>query len=231
MDNAKENPLLAKLGFCFAKQCKTRRKIPFSPRARILLRKTMQNKEENPLLTKGSDFASQNKEDLNMDTVLSVVRNVTIFMILSTIVGNLVSKSTYRKYFTFFTGIILIIIVIGPIMTMLKGDDLMSYFLKENQWKEYMNEKTVEFKVSGDLVSKEWLSSYEEQLEKGVRTYFEDQNLTVDDVDVKMSKKDYGVISSIRVELVDAPNDVSEWLAKVSELYGVEEENIHLISS
>lgn len=165
-----------------------------------------------------------------MDTIYSVVKNVTIFIILSTVVGNLISKSTYRKYFNFFTGIILIIIVIGPVFTMLKGDDLMSYFLQENEWKQYMNEKTTEFQVSGDMVSDEWLKEYEEQLENGIRTYFQEQKFSVDKVTVKMSKKDYGAIESIKVILPDAPEDVSEWTKKLSELYGVNESQIDLVT-
>ena len=57
-----------------------------------------------------------------MDVLLGMVRNVCAFVLLTTVVNNLMQGSVYRKYIRFFVGIVMLILVINPVMSLLSMD-------------------------------------------------------------------------------------------------------------
>jgi stage III sporulation protein AF len=71
-------------------------------------------------------------EDKNMNLIYEWVRNIVIFLVLTTIIGNLLGKSSYKKYINLITGIILVILVVSPLLHIFKLENSLDYYLSTN---------------------------------------------------------------------------------------------------
>lgn len=85
-----------------------------------------------------------------MEEMLHVVKNVTVFVLLFSIVSNLFAKSKYQKYFDFIQSVILIILVMMPLFSWITGDDLMDGLLRENMSKVEEQFREDELKMIGE---------------------------------------------------------------------------------
>lgn len=86
-----------------------------------------------------------------MDMLYTWIRNIVMYMILNTIIMNLLGNSSYKKYVSIISGMILVLIVISPFLSYFRMDASLDYYLAAN---EHVIE-TSEFKTS--------LKSMEEQ--------------------------------------------------------------------
>ncbi|BCJ95717.1 hypothetical protein acsn021_32860 [Anaerocolumna cellulosilytica] len=67
-----------------------------------------------------------------MNEIYSWVKNIVIFLVLTTIVTNLLGKSSYKKYINLVTGIILVILVISPLLKLFQLDSTLDYYFTTN---------------------------------------------------------------------------------------------------
>ncbi len=58
------------------------------------------------------------------------MKNIIVFMILTTVILNLLGKSNYRKYVGLITGLILVLLVIRPILTLIGKAEYMDFSLE-----------------------------------------------------------------------------------------------------
>jgi len=76
--------------------------------------------------------------DIKGDTMAEIyewVRNIVIYLILNTIIMNLLGNSNYKKYVSIVSGMILLLIVISPFLNLLKLDEILDYYLNANIYK------------------------------------------------------------------------------------------------
>ena len=59
-----------------------------------------------------------------MDEIYEWMRNFSYYMMLLTVLLQLLPNNDYKKYIRFFTGLILILIMCGPIMKILHVKDM-----------------------------------------------------------------------------------------------------------
>lgn len=58
-----------------------------------------------------------------MDILNDTMKNISVFIILTTLINNLLTESTYKKYIRFFTGMVLIAIIINPIIRLVSSGE------------------------------------------------------------------------------------------------------------
>ena len=58
-----------------------------------------------------------------MDILNDAMENISVFIILTTLINNLLTESTYKKYIRFFTGMVLIAIIINPIIRLVSSGE------------------------------------------------------------------------------------------------------------
>lgn len=74
--------------------------------------------------------------------IYSWIKNIVIYMIINTIIMNLLGNKSYKKYISIVSGMILVLIVISPLVKLLKLEDSLDYFLQYN----YFSIETSDFK-------------------------------------------------------------------------------------
>ena len=85
-----------------------------------------------------------------MEEMLHVVKNVTVFVLLFSIVSNLFAKSKYEKYFDLVQGVILIILVMMPLFSWITGEDFIAGLLRDNMSKVEEQFREDELKMIGE---------------------------------------------------------------------------------
>lgn len=67
-----------------------------------------------------------------MEVMLETVKNITVFILLFSIISNLFSKSQYGKYFEFIQGLIIIVLIMAPLLSWLSDGSILDRRLEEN---------------------------------------------------------------------------------------------------
>jgi stage III sporulation protein AF len=69
-----------------------------------------------------------------MDEIYTWIRNIVIYMIMNTIIMNLLGNKSYKKYISIVSGMILVLIVISPLMKFMELDENLDYYLQINDF-------------------------------------------------------------------------------------------------
>lgn len=67
-----------------------------------------------------------------MDLIYSWVKDIVIFMVLTSVLNNLMGKSSYKKYINLVAGIILVILVISPLLKVFQLNNTLDYYFTTN---------------------------------------------------------------------------------------------------
>ncbi len=67
-----------------------------------------------------------------MAEIYNWVKNIIIFLVLTTIISNLLGKSNYKKYINLITGLILVILVITPLLRLFRLTDTLDRYFSIN---------------------------------------------------------------------------------------------------
>lgn len=129
-----------------------------------------------------------------MDEIYGWIKNIVIYMLLNTIIMNLLGNKSYKKYAGIISGMILVLIVISPLMKLMRLDDNLDYYLRFNEF----NIDTIEFQNS--------LSVVEESQKEAVFGKYEDKIIER----TRQLLMEEGIYpESIRVEIDDDINSAS----------------------
>ncbi len=115
--------------------------------------------------------------------VYSWIRNIVIYMLMNTVILNLLGNKSYKKYVSIVSGMILVIIVVSPLIKLLKLEDKLDYYLEFNDYSIETSDFKNELKVMEAKQTDEIFSEYEKQIKEQV-----EQLLLEDQVKLKNCK-------------------------------------------
>ncbi|MDF2539855.1 MAG: putative rane protein [Herbinix sp.] len=105
-----------------------------------------------------------------MSEIYSWVRNVVIYMILNTIIMNLLGNNSYKKYVSIVSGMILVLIVISPLISIMKLDERLDFFILSNEFaiesSDFQNSLYQMEEEQRDAVFSEYKAKLESKVEK-----------------------------------------------------------------
>lgn len=67
-----------------------------------------------------------------INSLYSWMKNIIIFLILVTVIFNLLGKSNYKKYVGLVTGLILVLLVVTPVITLFGKEDILNFSLNSH---------------------------------------------------------------------------------------------------
>ncbi len=116
-----------------------------------------------------------------MGELYAWVRNIVIYMILNTIIMNLLGNSSYKKYVSIVSGMVLVLLVVSPFMKFLKVEDKLDYYLDYNGFAV----ETADFENSLRTMEEEQLelvfTEYSEKVRSQVDTMLQGEGLKLTD--------------------------------------------------
>ncbi|MBE5962668.1 MAG: hypothetical protein E7256_15035 [Lachnospiraceae bacterium] len=155
----------------------------------------------------------------------SWMKNIIIFMILVTVVRNLLGKSNYKKYVGLVTGMLLVILVVKPIINVLGNEELFDFSFHSYGYQvEAEDAGNIIFDMEGirnDAIFEEYKGLLLEQTEK----LLNDKGLTILSMDIVIDEdresETFGGVQSM---------DISASYMKAEETTNVEKIKIDRIT-
>lgn len=143
-----------------------------------------------------------------MEVIFGMVRNVCAFVLLTTVVNNLMQGSVYRKYIRFFVGIVMLILVINPVMSLLSmdinfQDNISKYIEEAGRYEIYEEIKMGEQNAAEDI-----LQEYEKSLDRTLGAVIKAHDLYIVDsrweIESDYSEENFGEITGLEVRVSSA---------------------------
>ena len=79
------------------------------------------------------------------------IRNVAFYLVLVTALLHVLPRSGYQKYIRFFTGLVLILLVLAPVLKLFQMEEELRDAYRDDSWLEQLEEiKVVEEIQVGD---------------------------------------------------------------------------------
>lgn len=96
-----------------------------------------------------------------VEEILTVIKNITVFILLFSLITNLFSNSKYDRYFRFVEGLIVIIIVMAPLFSWFTSDRFLDECLDKNIFemenRSYEDEIRVIEEQRDQMLKKSWM--------------------------------------------------------------------------
>lgn len=153
-----------------------------------------------------------------MEVINHAVKSIVIYLILITVVMNLLGNSTYKKYVGIFTGMVLIMLVITPIMTFLKADNKLNHYLDYHYWNVENKSLINEMNVAKEKQVTEVLKEYKKNVEEEITSIIMQYDFYPVSISMKMeedaNEKEFGQMRFLEIILSREETDHKEELLK-----------------
>lgn len=140
-----------------------------------------------------------------MEFLYDWVKTLAIFMILISIVRNLMPRSHYEKYLRLFTGMLAVLLVIKPFTGLLGLEEDIDNLFSLDIYSQEMEAMKEEFVQAGSGFEDVLVSSYEEQMKKQIQILLKEEGVEAARIEffVCMDETDkrYGSISRMEIYL------------------------------
>ena len=123
-----------------------------------------------------------------MNDIYNWVKNIIIFLVLSTIINNLLGKSTYKRYINLITGIILVILVISPLFKLFELDKSLDYFMSTNFFVTETENISEVLLDSEKEQRNRILKEYKERIHSQIASIIENQDLYIIDLNITIDE-------------------------------------------
>ena len=138
-----------------------------------------------------------------MSGIYEWVRNIVIFLILNTIIMNLLGNSGYKKYVSIVSGMILLLIVVSPLLKLLNIDEILDYYLNTNIYQtdvsDFQNKLMIMENKQKDVV----FAGFKDRIRQQVADMLEEESLYLYEMEAiinKDAKSDsFGEIESLSI--------------------------------
>jgi len=135
--------------------------------------------------------------------IYSWIRNIVVFMMINTIIMNLLGNKSYKKYVSIASGMILVLIVVSPLVKVFKLQENLDYFLETNSFvmntTDFKNELTKVQSDQNDKISAE----YKEQIKSQVKALLLEDKVYLKSfevqIDMNSESETYGQILKMNV--------------------------------
>ena len=138
-----------------------------------------------------------------IDTIYETIRNISVFIILTTIVNNLLSENSYKKYVRFFSGLAMIIIIMNPVFNILYGNGDIFSGIKINTLKADRDELEEELLMYGGTAEEKIKEEYRGIVEESLDIIASENNLIITDksidIDMEPESDTFGEVKAVLI--------------------------------
>lgn len=132
-----------------------------------------------------------------------IVQNLLFYYIIFSVVMSLVGNSSFKKYIEMFSGLVMIIIILNPLIKLFGVENSLDLNIRKNQLYEITKAESEDIMVAEFKQSDAVLKQYEEIIENQIRTVMSNHDYKATDVKVSiddvLDSKTFGQIKSVEV--------------------------------
>lgn len=139
-----------------------------------------------------------------MDAVLKWVCDIAVYLILITIILQVIPKR-FRKYISFFTGVLLIILVISPVTGLFNADSALADYFEIEEMRQALNDMEDMIKFTENVSEEKLIENYSGQIKNKLAELIKEYGFRITDVKVdwnlEAGEEKYGSIKGIYIVL------------------------------
>lgn len=132
-----------------------------------------------------------------------IVQNLLFYYIIFSVVMSLVGNSSFKKYIEMFSGLVMIIIILNPLIKLFGVENSLDLNIRKNQLYEITKAESEDIMVAEFKQSDAVLKQYEEIIENQIGTVMSNHDYKATDVKVSiddvLDSKTFGQIKSVEV--------------------------------
>ncbi len=142
-----------------------------------------------------------------MDFIYSWIKDIVIFMVLISVITNLMGKSSYKKYINLISGIILVILVISPLLKIFQLDNTLDYYFTTNSLTaqagevQDINEKFGEIEGSRQ---EEILTQVKAKIKDKINELLDEEDVETESIEIILEEdaasSSYGSLKGLKVK-------------------------------
>lgn len=135
------------------------------------------------------------------------IKNVLVFTLIVTVMKGMVNSDSFRMYFKFFSGLVLILLMLSPLVNFLSGGSSWYSLLEQEIFNFGMEGINDELGVADGMFGEIVREECKEEIKEQAKKLAENRNMDVKNIDVGLSEKDGSLqVVSVDIELGnDAP--------------------------
>lgn len=179
-----------------------------------------------------------------MESFYGWIQDITVYMILVTLIYKLSVNSSYKPYIKLVTGLLMIVLIAKPVVSLGNGD-----------FKTILQQETINYQVESARISQEIyeeqrkkiiIETYQEEISRQLEVKLQEYGVFLQKVEFEFGEgEEYGIVKQISVTASYDKNPenfmgivenkqgiesiqeikISRWL---QESFGIEEENINI---
>ncbi|NLK27559.1 MAG: stage III sporulation protein AF [Clostridiales bacterium] len=139
-----------------------------------------------------------------MDKIYDWIRSIVIYMIMNTIIMNLLGNSSYKKYISVISGMILVLIVISPLLELLHLDLNLDYYLASNDFAIETSDFENRLRRMEQKQMNEIFGEYQEKLKASIQDLLASEEVFLDEFHLEFDKDQkspsFGVIKGMDIK-------------------------------
>lgn len=139
-----------------------------------------------------------------MNVILEWVCDIAVYLILVTIILQVIPKR-FRKYISFFTGVLLIILIISPVTGLFNADVKLADYFEIEGMRQALSDMEDMIKFTENVSEEKLIESYNGQIKENVAELIKEYGFRITDIQVGWNldgeAEGYGSITGIYVVL------------------------------
>ena len=164
-----------------------------------------------------------------MGEIYKWIKDIIIFLVLTTIISNLLGKSNYKKYVNLVAGIILVILVISPLLNLFQLGDTLDYYFSANIFSLEAKNFNSELLEAEEGQMSEILQEYKEGIKNQVIKILNKQELYLVEIEITIEEDTnsdtFGNLNALRLNASYIRQDI---VKESSDIEKVEIDNIKI---
>lgn len=157
-----------------------------------------------------------------MQIIKEGVQNLVVYMILITVILNLVKSSSYKKYIELFTGLVLILILFTPAARLFLEEGTFEAYLEASQFKLETKDSAEFIYEAEENTKAELLKLYSDKITERIFELGDRNEIRVEKAEASLSpaEEGFGTVEKIRVwiEETEKKREFKEILSEAFEL-------------
>lgn len=167
-----------------------------------------------------------------MNEIVVFVKNVTLLLLLGNILTSLFGGSSYRKYFHYVIGLIVLVMAAAPVLSFFSGEEKLTAYLEKSVMATEENRMGSEIRLATEEAQEKIREEYKETIAEIVR---KECSLTQDEcwIEVVLSKEEgmEGQIQTVTVHVDEMPVRVTRHVSNLSLSLGIQTEQIEFMQN
>lgn len=126
------------------------------------------------------------------ETLQKVIQSVLVYILIVTVLRGIVKNPRYGQYFQFFSGVILILLLFSPLLSLFQSEDSWYRYIEENMLQLDRNQIESEMRIANEKWDAKLKEQYQKAMQEQVLLIASNEQITLSDLTIELDQKETG---------------------------------------